>query len=556
VASLALYAFLFAVLAPCLGLEAALADSGKKAKTDNFHSIGQPTAEEQYYVELINRARANPEAEGVRLAQSTDPDVVSSYKAFDVDLSKMKAEFGTLSAMPPLAINAKLTSAARDHSTDMFKNQFQGHTGSDNSGIGDRAKKAGYDWQYISENVYSYADSVWHGHAGFQVDWGEGDGGMQPTRGHRVNIHHGSPKEIGVGVVLGRNGDVGPQVVTQNFGRSKSNTAYITGVAYYDVDKDGFYSPGEGVGNVTVSVSGVSLRALTSNSGGYAVPVPATKATRKVEFQGGGINFSTNATIAGGKNVKVDLKREYKAPVPKGPSSMALGSTGSFSFTPLPGASAHDWSWISETPAPTDTAENLSRGKTESAGQYSMISKAVKNSGAASYRFAHPVLNRSETFTYSKFFLPGKNASISFRSRLGWASQTQFAKIQASKDEGKTWQDIYSQAGSGSNGETSFQQRTASLAAFEGKSVMIRLNYTMKSGTTAFYQTSNDTGWFVDDLVFIKTGELSTPKIQRVSGKKISFVPRSSGSFHLAIRPVFPGGAWSFGPLAKVTVKK
>ena len=84
------------------------------------YSIGQPTAEEQYYVELINRARANPKAEGKRLAATKSPEVTSSLRYFGVDLEQMKREFATLSAMPPLAINPKLTECARGHSQDMF----------------------------------------------------------------------------------------------------------------------------------------------------------------------------------------------------------------------------------------------------------------------------------------------------------------------------------------------------------------------------------------------------------------------------------------------------
>ena len=84
------------------------------------YSIGQPTAEEQYYVELINRARANPKAEGERLAATKSPEVTSSLRYFGVDLEQMKREFATLSAMPPLAINPKLTECARGHSQDMF----------------------------------------------------------------------------------------------------------------------------------------------------------------------------------------------------------------------------------------------------------------------------------------------------------------------------------------------------------------------------------------------------------------------------------------------------
>src|ERR1051325_1441533 len=53
--------------------------------TTQLYSIGDPTNEEQYYLELINRARANPTAEGVRLALTTDPNVLSAYSAFGVN---------------------------------------------------------------------------------------------------------------------------------------------------------------------------------------------------------------------------------------------------------------------------------------------------------------------------------------------------------------------------------------------------------------------------------------------------------------------------------------
>ena len=45
-------------------------------------------------------------------------------------------------------------------------------------------------------------------------------GGMQTGRGHRANIHSANFREIGVGVTLGTNGAIGPQLVTQDFGTS------------------------------------------------------------------------------------------------------------------------------------------------------------------------------------------------------------------------------------------------------------------------------------------------------------------------------------------------
>lgn len=57
---------------------------GSAATAPQLYSIGSPTKEEQLYLELINRARANPAAEGIRLAGTTEADVLSSYTYFGV----------------------------------------------------------------------------------------------------------------------------------------------------------------------------------------------------------------------------------------------------------------------------------------------------------------------------------------------------------------------------------------------------------------------------------------------------------------------------------------
>src|SRR5882724_10225544 len=54
-----------------------------------LYSIGDPTDEEQLYLEYLNRSRSDPPAEGVRLANTTDPDVLSAYTFFKVDLGLM-----------------------------------------------------------------------------------------------------------------------------------------------------------------------------------------------------------------------------------------------------------------------------------------------------------------------------------------------------------------------------------------------------------------------------------------------------------------------------------
>src|SRR5688500_5223936 len=73
------------------------------------YTIGDPTPEEQLYLEFINRARANPAAEAVLMASINDPAVLSAYEEFLLDLDLMKAQITPLASAQPLAMNSKLT---------------------------------------------------------------------------------------------------------------------------------------------------------------------------------------------------------------------------------------------------------------------------------------------------------------------------------------------------------------------------------------------------------------------------------------------------------------
>lgn len=55
--------------------------------------------------------------------------------------------------LPALALDNRLTQAARRHSADMAANQFVEHTGSDGSSPGLRMEQACYDWNYWGEII-------------------------------------------------------------------------------------------------------------------------------------------------------------------------------------------------------------------------------------------------------------------------------------------------------------------------------------------------------------------------------------------------------------------
>ncbi len=299
-----------------------------------YNGVGDPSALEILSVEYINRARANANAEALRLAATDDPDVLSAIDYFDVDLNEMISQFATLpTTVPPLAIHVSLTTAARLHSEDMLLNNFQGHSSSSDpppphlpgDAPGDRLDHQGYDWQTVGENVYAYAESVWHAHAGFNIDWGYGAYGMQVPPGHRQSIHNPSYREIGVGIVEGINGSVGPVLVTQDLATAQNrNQPLLVGVTHLDADNDAFYDPGEGIGGVTISVDGAYYRTLSSPEGAYAIPLPGD-GSYSVTFQRPGyLPQSIDFTVTNGQNVKVDYRATPRIELSLLPSSSSI----------------------------------------------------------------------------------------------------------------------------------------------------------------------------------------------------------------------------------------
>ncbi|MEY2428983.1 MAG: hypothetical protein QOJ40_1868 [Verrucomicrobiota bacterium] len=522
------------------------------------YSIGQPTDEEQLYLEYINRSRANPSAEGARLAATTDPQVLAAYAFFGVDLSLMQSEFNTNPPVPPLAMNVQLMTAARWHSGNMFTNQYQGHNQTNGAIVmdpGNRLSTNGYNWVTWGENVYSYAESVFYGHAGLNVDWGPGTGGMQTPPGHRDNIHNATFREVGIGVFDGVNGTVGPQLVTQDFATKSGAVPLITGVVYYDFNANNFYDLGEGIGGVTVVVSGTSNTTVTADSGGYTVPV-YTNGNYTLAFSAPGLATTQRvAVISTLKNVKIDIAPLYSPPVISGPNPAALNQSNSYTFTPVGAATAYQWQQTQLSPYNAiEGAENAFTNVTvTSSAGYSVLTNDIKASGSFSFHLAHPDPPTSQFIVLNPLLRPRTNSQLAFAKRLGFATTDQVARAQISTNGGAVWQDLWSQAGTGGSGDSAFTRITNSLTAYAGLSVQIRFVYEFVSGGY-FNQTSGGVGLYLDDIGISNADQLLNPVTNNVlSGTSFAFYPTNAADYLLFARAQINSRTLNWGPALRVT---
>ncbi len=518
------------------------------------YSIGQPSDEEQLYLEFVNRSRANPPAEGLRCALVTDPDILSAYAYFGVDLNLMQSQFNAISAVPPLAMNSKLMAAARLHSGDMFTNQFQAHSGTDGSDPGTRMSAQGYTWNTYGENIYAYSKSSFYGHAGLNVDWGPGTGGMQTPAGHRINIHFASFREVGIGIVDGVNGSVGPQVVTEDFA-AQSTTPFITGVVYYDFNGNGFYDVGEGIGGVTVDVAGSSYYAITANSGGFAVPV-TTNGIYTVTFSAPGLtSIQKVATVSGSQNVKIDYVPVYVAPAISGPNPAALNQTNHYTF-PAVGA-AVDYQVEQTILNPYATVEGAESGlgnvTTQLSSGYSVQISDLVASGSFAFHLAQPVATL-QTLALNAVLRPATNTLLTFAKRLGWATSSQIARAQVSTNNGTSWQDVWSQPGNGASGDASFVRLNISLGAFAAIPLQVRFAYDY-AGTSFFPQTNSNVGLCLDDIAVSNADQLQSSTISDVPNtNSFVLIPASTNRYLLRVRPILPGRTLDWGPASLVSV--
>ncbi|MEW6159487.1 MAG: carboxypeptidase regulatory-like domain-containing protein [Verrucomicrobiota bacterium] len=517
------------------------------------YSIGEPTDEEQLYLEFINRARMNPAGEAIFFRDATDPDILNAYAFFGTDLNLMVQQFALIPPAPPVALNAQLTAAARLHSLDMFVNDWQQHLDADGKGVGERVAAQGYPFTQLSENIFSFATSVFQGHAGFEVDWGDGPGGMQTPPGHRITIHNPAFREVGIGVFLGRNTNVGPQLVTQDFANRSGLTPLVLGVAFYDLNGNDFYDLGEGIGGVDVRVSNANFFAVTAGSGGYTVPVPAN-GTYTVTFSAPGLGaVEQTVTVSDNANVQVNFAPVYNPPVISGSPVAFINQNNVYRFTEVGGATAYQWKQTKVTSfTAVEGAENgTGRVTAEISEGYELLDTAVKASGTRSFHLAHakPV---NQILTFNPVLRAHSNSELLFKARLGFATPSQIAKAQISTDGGQTWLDIWSKAGTGDSGDANFNQETVSLSAFADKEFKLRFVYIFTSGTF-FPQSSPGVGFYIDDVSFTETDELTNEIVADVpNGAQFIFSPSEAANFALAVRPKISNRFFNWGPALDV----
>lgn len=280
----------------------------------------EPTEPEQYMLELINRTRAHPSTEVTRLSGFSWGDDRSPASP---DLNEGLPS-GTISNTPkqPLAFDLNLIDAASDYSNtllqnDTFEHQFSGTTpGSRMAAAGFSFSPVPYGW---GENLALTASSVSHPVDQHRIDTHHANLFVDQNisgRDHRLNLLDEDWTQVGIGLGLSTTSGIfsccsHAVVSTQNFAWT-TDQAFLTGVAYHDLDIDDFYTPdnGEAIAglHVTAFLTGTNTpigSTTTYASGGYRLQLPS--GMYDIKFSGSGTEeIFTLVDFTGDDNLKLD----------------------------------------------------------------------------------------------------------------------------------------------------------------------------------------------------------------------------------------------------------
>ena len=230
------------------------------------YTFGNPSNDETEILEVVNRARANPAAEGQRLVDVVH--AVSPNGDSGIDLNQLLADFQGYPVRPPLAFNAELNAAAQFHLPEMVQMGGETHYSPNGDYFDVRVRSFGYQLPF-GENANgdaSYPLSV----PATQVEDNYEIDADVPHYGHRLNVMEPNGlMEVEVGIAEKAIGGWN----VEDFGMNRTSTL-LTGVAFTNNDGTGFYALGEGLGGITVTAPGASsFYAVTVASGAYTLPL-------------------------------------------------------------------------------------------------------------------------------------------------------------------------------------------------------------------------------------------------------------------------------------------
>jgi len=268
-------------------------------------------------------------------------------------------------------------------------------------------------------------------------------------------------------------------------------------------------------------------------------------------------NFSYGVTVFDPAKTGAD----YFPLTISGTNQPAIKVGNHYSCTAATNPNTTGYQWLAAQATNGNLVDNALNGLTNflvaPAPVYPIITNAPAAAGSgACFHLCHT--NPAAQFLqFNQILFPATNATLSFKSLLGYASTTEVARVQVAPYGSTNWVELYAQAGTNGAGETGFTQHTLSLSNYAGQQVRLRFNYDLTNinySYTYYPFIYPFVGWCLQNIVLTNNLQLVNLTTNATSSTNFTFTPMQTNNYILAAQGViFNGFPLDWGPSREVT---
>lgn len=308
--------------------------------------------------------------------------------------------------------------------------------------------------------------------------------------------------------------------------------------------------------NATVTLLGPGGKELTvirdSTSAGFGdstlvfrvLGVPATRplvdTTYRVSITGIASapwdSYGYDVTLIDASDLGVDF-------VPEGPTLISTDRPWTYQFDGIDTVDGYDVrsSLISEE-AWVEGAEDGTFIDDKTSNDYSLRTTDLHASGSRSFHLAIPSFDEGvQSFVVTRAVVPAQTSELRFKQRLRFVSTASFLVAQVAVDGSASWQTLWTRFGNNSGSSEQWdsdwnEEAVAIPESFAGQAIQIR--FLMDSGSSAFLDTSENSGFFIDDIELTDSHELILvgEEILAGSARSFEFEAAEAGDYNLQIQ--------------------
>lgn len=185
------------------------------------------------------------------------------------------------------------------------------------------------------------------------------------------------------------------------------------------------------------------------------------------------------------------------------PAQVEMGASFQLQLTPMPSATSYDVIGYQRR-----ALDGIVFNPANAAGNWTAQTTGTYNAvGGAGFRLMHASF-KDQVLNLNKQLLVGANGSVALKRSTGYAMPAESMRIQASRDNGSSWSDVYAEAGT--DHPSAEATVVASLAKFAGSTVRLRLALTLAQGGSYYY--CDTCGWTISNVALTGIDELLDPQ--------------------------------------------